>query len=96
MKIAHVFVEHPIYHLDHTFTYACDGFDLQRGVRVEVPFGRTHIIGFVSEVKEISEEEKKSYGFEIKSIDSVIDEEPLINEELFTLADWMADTYVDT
>ncbi|MCH4286520.1 MULTISPECIES: replication restart helicase PriA [Bacillota] len=94
MKIAHVFVEHPIYHLDHTFTYACDGFDLQRGVRVEVPFGRTHIIGFVSEVKEISEEEKKSYGFEIKSIDSVIDEEPLINEELFTLADWMADTYV--
>lgn len=94
MKIAHVFVEHPIYHLDHTFTYACDNFSLQRGVRVEVPFGRTHIIGFVSEVKEISEEEKNSYGFEIKPIDKVIDEEPLINEELFALADWMADTYV--
>ena len=94
MKIAHVFVEHPIYHLDHTFTYACDGFSLQRGTRVEVPFGRTHIIGFVSEVKEIREDEKNSYGFEIKSIDKVIDEEPLINEELFALADWMADTYV--
>ncbi len=26
MKIAQVFVEHPIMHLDHTFTYACDGF----------------------------------------------------------------------
>lgn len=94
MKIAHVFVEHPIYHLDHTFTYACDGYDLQRGVRVQVPFGKTHIIGFVQEVKEIDEAERNSYGFEIKAIEKVIDEEPLMNEELFALADWMADTYV--
>lgn len=94
MKIAHVFVEHPIYHLDHTFTYACDGYVLQRGVRVQVPFGKTHIIGFVREVKEIDEDEKNSYGFEIKAIEKVIDEEPLMNEELFRLADWMADTYV--
>ena len=47
MKIAQVFVEHPIMHLDHTFTYACDGFSLQRGVRVSVPFGKTSIVGFV-------------------------------------------------
>ncbi|WP_416326272.1 replication restart helicase PriA [[Eubacterium] hominis] len=94
MKIAHVFVEHPIYHLDHTFTYCCDGFSLQRGVRVEVPFGKTHIMGFVREVKEIDEMELASYTFEIKPIERVIDEEPLINEELFALADWMANRYV--
>ena len=94
MKIAHVFVEHPIYHLDHTFTYRCDGFALQRGVRVEVPFGKTHILGFVSEVEEISEEEFAAYSFEVKWIKRVVDEEPLINEELFALADWMAQTYV--
>ena len=51
MKIAQVFVEHPIMHLDHTFTYACDGFSVQRGVRVQVPFGKTSIIGFVMQVK---------------------------------------------
>ena len=94
MKIVHVFVEHPIYHLDHTFTYCCDGFSLQRGVRVEVPFGKTHIMGFVREVKEIDEMELASYTFEIKPIERVIDEEPLINEELFALADWMANRYV--
>lgn len=94
MKIAHVFVEHPIYHLDHTFTYLCDGFVVQRGVRVEVPFGKTHIMGFVSEVKKISAEEFAAYPFTLKSIEGVVDEEPLINEELFALADWMAQTYV--
>lgn len=94
MKIAHVFVEHPIYHLDHTFTYLCDGFSLQRGVRVQVPFGGTSIIGFVTEVEELSEEQVQAFGYKIKSIIALIDEEPLINEELFSLAHWMAKTYV--
>lgn len=94
MRVAHVFVEHPMYHLDHTFTYLCDGFDVQRGVRVEVPFGKTHILGFVSEVKDISEQELASYSYTLKRMERVVDEEPLINEELFALADWMAETYV--
>lgn len=94
MKIAHVFVEHPIMHLDHTFTYRCDTFSVCRGVRVQVPFGSTSIIGFVTGVEEISEEQLKQYSFELKWIQEVIDEEPLINEELFQLADWMAKTCV--
>ena len=63
MKIAQVFVEHPIMHLDHTFTYACDGFSLQRGVRVQVPFGKTSIIGFVMKVETITEQQAAAYGF---------------------------------
>ena len=94
MKIAHVFVEHPIMHLDHTFTYRCDTFSVQRGVRVQVPFGNTDIIGFVTSVEEITQEQLDQYSFEVKWISSVIDEEPLINEELFALADWMAKTCV--
>lgn len=94
MNIAHVFVEHPIYHLDHTFTYGCDGFSLQRGVRVQVPFGKSSIVGFVMDVEDISEADKKAYGFTIKDILSVIDEEALMSEELFALANWMAKTYV--
>ncbi|MEG0470355.1 MAG: primosomal protein N', partial [Longicatena sp.] len=83
MKLAHVFVEHPIMHLDHTFTYRCDGFDVQRGVRVMVPFKTTFIMGFVSDVKEVDEKELASYPYELKYIESVVDQEPLINEELF-------------
>ncbi|MGX8834822.1 replication restart helicase PriA [Amedibacillus sp. YH-ame6] len=94
MKLAHVFVEHPIMHLDHTFTYRCDGFDVQRGVRVMVPFKTTFIMGFVSDVKEVDEKELDSYPYELKYIESVVDQEPLINEELFQLGDWMAKQYV--
>lgn len=90
MKLAHVFVEHPIMHLDHTFTYRCDGFHLQRGMRVMVPFGSTNIMGFVNEVVECNKEELLQYEYEVKFITEVIDEEPLLNEELFALADWMA------
>ena len=90
MKIAQVFVEHPIMHLDHTFTYACDGFSVQRGVRVQVPFGKTSIIGFVMQVETITEQQAAGYGFTIRPIDKVIDEEPLLNEELFALGEWMA------
>lgn len=94
MKIAHVFVEHPIMHLDHTFTYRCDGFAVQRGVRVQVPFGKTEIIGFVTSVEEVNQVELAQYRYELKWILAVIDEEPLINEELFALADYMAKTCV--
>lgn len=94
MKIAHVFVEHPIMHLDHTFTYHCDSFSVCRGVRVQVPFGNTSIVGFVTGVEEINEEQLQQYSFALKWIQGVIDEEPLMNEELFRLADWMAKTCV--
>lgn len=94
MKLAHVFVEHPIMHLDHTFTYQCDGLQILRGVRVQVPFGTTHIIGFVMDIVEVTREEVAAYGYEIKRIERIIDEEPLLNEELFQLADWMAKTCV--
>lgn len=94
MKLAHVFVEHPIMHLDHTFTYRCDNFNVERGMRVQVPFGTTSILGFVSEVEDVREEQLAQYTYALKAILNVIDEEPLINEELFQLADWMAKTCV--
>ncbi|MEG0709890.1 MAG: primosomal protein N' [Longicatena sp.] len=92
MKIAHVFVEHPILHLDHTFTYRCDGFFVQKGVRVKVPFGHTNIIGFVSKVEEV--ENVDNYAYELKSIREVIDQTSLLNDEFFDLAAWMAEECV--
>lgn len=92
MKIAEVFIEHPVMHLDHTFTYHCDHLKVQRGVRVLVPFGKREIMGFVHHVKECNDDTVFSY--QLKNITQVIDDEPLINEELFTLADWMAKSYI--
>lgn len=96
MKLAYVYIERPIMELDRLFTYRCDGFSLSRGVRVRVPFGsRNHsLIGFIDHVEEVTEAEVKALNYEIKSIEAVIDSEPLINEELFTLAAWMAKTCV--
>ena len=64
------------------------------GVRVQVPFGKTSIIGFVMKVETITEQQAAAYGFTIRSIDKVIDEEPLLNEELIALGEWMAKTCV--
>lgn len=94
MKIAQVYIEHPIPELDHTFAYRCDGFSVQRGVRVRVPFGVQSLIGFVDHVEEWDEEYLRQQSFAVKSIREVIDQEPLINEELFQLAKWMSQAYI--
>lgn len=94
MKLAHVFIEHSTMHLDRTFSYGCDGFTVCRGMRVVVPFGAKEIVGFVERVEEISTQEAAAYDFEIKRIIRVLDEEPLLNEELFELANMMAKRYI--
>lgn len=94
MKIAHVIVEHPIMHLDHTFTYGCDGFVVAKGMRVRVPFGKTSIVGFVMRCEDVREEDVASLGYTLRSITEVMDEAPLLNEELFALGTWMANEYV--
>lgn len=96
MKVAYVYIERPIMELDRLFTYRCDGFSLCRGVRVRVPFGNRNqsLIGFVDHVAEVTEAELKALNYEIKAIEAVIDSEPLINDELFSLAAWMAKTCV--
>ncbi len=92
MRIAHVYMEHPTMKLDKTFTYDCANFSLQRGMRVKVPFGNKQLIGFVDSVEDIDDTTIHQWNYRIKSIIDVLDEEPLINEELFKLAHEMART----
>ena len=93
MQIAKVLIEHPNVNIQHTFDYVVDEHIVEKGMRVEVEFNRQKVIGFVEELVVI-EEEKKTYeeklGFQIKSIITVIDEEPLLNEELFTCAEYLS------
>lgn len=94
MHLAHVYIEHPVMDLDHTFTYGCDGFSVCRGVRVQVPFGNQKLVGFVDHIEEVSDDFPESCGYAIKDILEVMDEEPLINEELFQIAQEMAKSCV--
>lgn len=94
LKLAYVFVEHPIHHLDHTFTYCADGYTLTRGMRVQVSFGSKTIVGFVEKVEDISDEEVRRFPYTLKPIISQIDQFPLLNEELYELGNWMAQRYI--
>lgn len=94
MHLAYVYIEHSVMSLDRPFCYRCDGFSLARGMRVKVPFGNKLLVGFVDHIEETEETFLDTCSYEIKDIIAVIDEEPLIDEELFALAHWMAQTCV--
>ncbi len=97
MRLAHVYMEHPTMKLDHTFTYRCDGFSLCRGMRVKVPFGihDRAVVAFVDQVEEVEESTYcAKLDYQLKSVLEQLDKEPLINEELFALAGFMAQTCI--
>ncbi|RYM07225.1 primosomal protein N' [Sporolactobacillus sp. THM7-7] len=56
------------------------------GMRVTVPFGRTKRLGFVTGLKDASSFTR------LKTIEHVIDERPVLTEELLDLGRWLADT----
>jgi primosomal protein N' (replication factor Y) len=76
--------------LDRVFTYAVrpDQAPL-RGARVVVPFRNEKLIGVVTAVGVPSPPD-----VELKELDAVLDEEPLLSEQLLQLAEWMAPYYL--
>lgn len=88
MYIIKVLTEHPVQSLDMTFDYLYEK-PLQIGIRVMIPFNHRHIVGYVEDVEETKytkEELEQRAGFTYQYIQEVIDEEPLLNEELRNLA----------
>jgi primosomal protein N' (replication factor Y) len=76
--------------LDRTFTYAVrEGQAPQRGARVIAPFRNEKLIGVVTAL-----DVKAAPDFEVRFIETVLDEEPLLGEELLTLAEWIAQYYL--
>jgi primosomal protein N' (replication factor Y) len=76
--------------LDRTFTYAlCIGQKVQRGMRVIAPFRNEKMIGVVSAV-----DVKAPPDVEIRALEAVLDDEPLLSEQLLSLAEWMAQYYL--
>ena len=97
MKLAHLWIQHRTMHLNTTFTYLCEGFDVRPGARVEVSFNRQRIVGFVAKVEEtnVSQDEwEQANGYKLISILTVIDNQPVLNDELYDLGLWLSKTTI--
>ncbi|HUX45145.1 MAG TPA: primosomal protein N', partial [Terracidiphilus sp.] len=76
--------------LDRTFTYALrNGQRPQRGARVIVPFRNEKLIGVVTGL-----DAKAPPEMEIRALEAVLDDEPLLSDGLLELAQWMAQYYL--
>jgi primosomal protein N' (replication factor Y) len=76
--------------LDRTFTYGLrDEQKVLRGARVIAPFRNEKLIGVVTAVTDVAPHE-----FEARSIQAVLDDEPLLSEHLLQLAEWIAQYYL--
>jgi primosomal protein N' (replication factor Y) len=76
--------------LDHTFTYAVrEGQRPLRGTRVIAPFRNEKLIGVVTGLNA-----KAPADVEMRYLEAVLDEEPLLSEQLLALAEWMAQYYL--
>jgi primosomal protein N' (replication factor Y) (superfamily II helicase) len=76
--------------LDRTFTYGVRlGQRPLRGARVIAPFRNEKLIGVVTAV-----DAKAPTEVEVKYLEAVLDEEPLLSERLLELAEWTAQYYL--
>lgn len=97
MLILGVIIEYAAASLDRPFSYAYKGdIQIKEGVRVYVEFAHKKVVGYVLSVSSTSmtlEEYEKETGFIVKEIESIIDFEPLFNEELSLLSKKIASYY---
>lgn len=96
MYILKILVQHKTYSLNKPFVYFCNE-KICRGCRVSINFHNQNIVGFVDEVtfyEGTKEEYSKDYGFTIKEIDKIIDNEPILSDELLSLATTLSSYYL--
>jgi primosomal protein N' (replication factor Y) len=80
--------------LDRTYTYAVrEGQSPQRGARVIAPFRNEKLIGVVTALNAKAPPEIEVRG-EIRYLEAVLDDEPLLSDPLLVLAEWMAQYYL--
>lgn len=98
MKIVEVLIEYANYSLDRPFSYFYKGKKkLDVGFRVLLNFNNRELVGYVTkcyetdkDIKDIQEE----MGFNIEEIIDVIDDSPLLSEDLLELANKVSEYYV--
>lgn len=89
MYVVEVVIEHPVRHLDMTFSYL-SRTEIPCGVRVHVPFGYQKLVGYVKTVHFSSLNEKELNardGITYRYISDVIDHQTILTDELEKLAE---------
>ena len=98
MKIVEVLIEYANNSLNRPFSYFYKGYKrVDTGFRVLVNFNHRELVGYVINCYDYNEpisslEEK--LGFKIGEVIDVIDESPLLNQDLLDLADQVTDYYL--
>ena len=98
MQIVEVLIEYANRSLNRPFSYVYKGNKkIEKGMRVLVSFNHRDIVGYTIKVQEttktIAEIEEES-GYQISEIIDVIDQTPILNEELLWLLDEVSDYYI--
>ena len=78
--------------IDNLFDYKIPSKSLiqpKKGQRVKVPFGKQEKIGFIHGMNSNT----SVPASKLKPVLKIIDDEPLINKELFTLISWISNYY---
>ena len=84
--LADILVEVVARTTDKTFTYHIpDGMNAKEGMRALVPFGRRNIEGFIIRIYDEVE-----LDYEIKDIIQLVDEKPVLNEEMLELGKYIS------
>jgi len=98
MRIVEILIEYASHTLDRPFSYLYDGNKkLGPGFRVLVNFNRRPLVGYVLSIKETTltqDELEEQSGYRLEDIKDVIDEAPLLNQDLFDLAKRVSQYYL--
>lgn len=85
--------------LRQTFTY-CIPFGMQEnisiGSRLLVPFGKRHLTGYAVALHESLSEELEIEEADVKEVLELLDDEPLLTDEIIKLTQWTADYYASS
>lgn len=82
---ADVLISYEVKSLDKTFTYLIpDNLNIKVGMKVKVPFGKKKINGFVLSIKGSYDD-----NYELKTIDSIVDENFILSSELLKLGEFL-------
>lgn len=82
-------------HLYDCFDYVVSEEQYQQadlGARVAVSFGRQHLIGII--VEKLAPDTPVDPRFQLKKIDALLDENPLLNADILKLLTWSAQYYL--
>lgn len=98
MRLVEILIEYASHTLDRPFSYIYQGSKiLDRGFRVLLPFNHQQLVGYVLSVRhtdKTKEQLQDEHGFVFEEIIDVLDESPLLNDDLFVLADKIHEHYL--